>query len=115
MIMLAIEAMGEATALTESYGLKAGDFLEIVTTTMFASPSYKRYGANIAEKSYDPGFKLTLGLKDIKLALDAAKAKQADLPGAEIVCENMLKAVDEGLGDKDWSALAEMTHRRAGL
>jgi len=36
MITLAIEAMGEATALTESYGLKAADFLEIVTNTLFA-------------------------------------------------------------------------------
>jgi len=42
MITLAIKAMGEATALTESYGLKAADFLEVVTNTIFASPSYKR-------------------------------------------------------------------------
>lgn len=115
MITLAMEAMGEATALTESYGLKAGDFLEIVTNTMFASPSYKRYGGNIASNSYEPGFKLTLGLKDVNLAIEAAKAKHALLPAAEIVRENMLKAVDQGLGDKDWSALAKVTHRRAGL
>lgn len=115
MITLAIEAMGEATALTESYGLKAADFLEVVTSTMFASPSYKRYGGNISKDSYEPGFKLILGLKDVNLALDAAKAKGAVLPAAEIVRENMLKAVDEGLGDKDWSALAKATRRRAGL
>ena len=115
MITLAIEAMGEATALTESYGLKAGDFLEVVTNTMFASPSYKRYGGNIASNSYEPGFKLTLGLKDVNLALEAAKAKQAHLPAAEIVRETMLEAVDQGLGAKDWSALAKVTRRRAGL
>jgi 3-hydroxyisobutyrate dehydrogenase-like beta-hydroxyacid dehydrogenase len=115
MITLAIEAMGEATALTESYGLKAVDFLEVVTNTMFASPSYKRYGGNIANNSYEPGFKLTLGLKDVNLALEAAKAKHALLPAAEIVRENMLKAVDQGLGSKDWSALAKVTRRRAGL
>ena len=115
MITLAIEAMGEATALTESYGLKAGDFLDVVTNTMFASPSYKRYGGNIASNRYEPGFKLTLGLKDVNLALDAAKAKHAVLPAAEIVRENMLKAVDQRLGDKDWSALAKVTRRRAGL
>ncbi len=103
---LAIEAMGEATALTESYGLKAGDFLEIVIGAMFASPSYKRYGGHIASNSYEPGFKLILGLKDVNLALDAAKAKLAVLPAAEIVRENMLRAVDRGLGDRDWSALA---------
>ena len=113
MITLAIEAMGEATALTESYGLKAADFLEVVTSTMFASPSYKRYGSNIAKDSYEPGFKLTLGLKDVNLALDAAKAKGSVLPAAEIVRESLLKAVDQGLGDKDWSALATATRRRA--
>ena len=115
MITLAIEAMGEATALTESYGLKAGDFLEVVTNTMFASPSYKRYGGNIASNSYEPGFKLILGLKDVNLALEAGKAKDAVLPAAEIVQENMVQAVDQGLGDKDWSALAKATRRRAGL
>lgn len=115
MITLAIESMGEATALTESYGLKAGDFLEVVTNTVFASPSYKRYGGNIASDSYEPGFKLTLGLKDVSLALDAAAAKHAVLPAVEIVRENMVQAVDQGLGSKDWSALAKTTRRRAGL
>ena len=115
MITLAIEAMGEATALTESYGLKAGDFLDILTNTMFACPSYKRYGDNIAQSRYEPGFKLTLGLKDVNLALDAAKAKNAELGAAQVVQQNLMQVVDQGLGDKDWSALAQATQRRAGL
>ena len=115
MITLTIEVMGQATALTESYRLKAVDFLEVVTNTMFASPSYQRYGGNIADNSYEQGFKLTLGLKDVNLALEAAKAKQALLPAAEIVRETMLEAVEQGLGSKDWSALAKVTRRRAGL
>lgn len=115
MITLAIEAMGEATALTESYGLKAADFLDVITNTVFASPSYKRYGGNISNNSYEPGFKLTLGLKDVNLALDAAKARNAVLPAAEIVRETMTAAVEQGFGAKDWSALAKVTRRRAGL
>lgn len=115
MITLAIEAMGEATALTESYGLKAAAFLDVVINTIFASPSYQRYGSNISNNTYEPGFKLTLGLKDVNLALDAAKAKDATLPAAEIVRENLQQAVNGGLGDKDWSALAKVTRRRAGL
>ena len=115
MITLAIEAMGEATALTGQYGLAAGDFLEVMTNTVFASPSYKRYGGNIATGTYEPGFKLTLGLKDVNLALDAAKAKGAALPAAEVVRGTMAEAVDQGLGAKDWSVLAKVTRRRAGL
>ena len=115
MLTLAMEAMGEATALTESYGLKAADFLDIVTNTIMASPSYKRYGGFIATDTYEPGFKLTLGLKDVNLALDAAREKGATLPSAEIVRENMMQAIDQGLGDKDWSIVAKIARRRAGL
>lgn len=115
MISLAIEAMGEATALTESYGLKAADFLDVVTNTIFASPSYQRYGGFIAADTYEPGFKLTLGLKDVNLALAAAQAKGAVLPSAEIVRDNMQTAVDRGLGDKDWSVVAKVARRRSGL
>ncbi len=56
MITLAIESMGEAAALTESYGLKSGDFLDIVTSTLFACPSYQRYGGNIAKGAGQAGF-----------------------------------------------------------
>ena len=115
MLALAIEAMGEATALTESYGLPARDFLDIVTNTLFASPAYKRYGGSIANKSYEPGFKLPLGLKDVNLALEAAKTKHAVLPAAEVVRENMQKGIEAGLGSKDWSVLARVVHERAGL
>ena len=65
--------------------------------------------------TYEPGFKLTLGLKDVNLALEAAEAKQASLPAVDIVRENMLAAIDQGLGDKDWSILAKIARRRAGL
>jgi 3-hydroxyisobutyrate dehydrogenase-like beta-hydroxyacid dehydrogenase len=115
MLTLAMEAMGEATALTESYGVSAKDFLDIVTSTIFASPSYQRYGGFIASKTYEPGFKLTLGLKDVNLALDAAKAKSVTLPSAEIVRQNMVAAVDRGHADKDWSIVAQEARRRAGL
>jgi 3-hydroxyisobutyrate dehydrogenase-like beta-hydroxyacid dehydrogenase len=112
MITLAIEAMGEASALTESYGLKAKDFLDIVTSTLFAAPSYKRYGSFIASDTFEPGFKLPLGLKDVNLALDAAKATDTKLPAAEIVRSKMLKAIDDGLADKDWSVFGRVSRQR---
>ena len=116
MIALAIEAMAEATALTESYGVSAADFLDIVTNTLFASPSYKSYGAQIAANRYEPaGFKLRLGLKDVRLALDAAEARGAVLPAAALVRDALVEGVEAGLGDKDWSALAMVAHGRSGL
>lgn len=110
MITLAIESLAEASALAERYGLSPEALIEVVTQTLFACPSYQRYGQNIATGSYEPGFKLSLGLKDINLALDAASPKGLRLPSANVVRSRMLAAQAQGLGDKDWSAFAKVTH-----
>lgn len=107
-ISLAIEAMAEASALTESYGVAAADFLDIITNTIMASPSYQRYGGFIGSRTYEPGFKLTLGLKDVRLALAAAQTTGTSLPSANVVRERMESAVGRGLGAKDWSVVAEI-------
>ncbi len=115
MLALAMEAMGEASALTEHYGVSAADFLDIVTNTIFASPSYQRYGGFIGRDTYEPGFKLPLGMKDVDLALAAAADVGATLPAAEIARSNMAAAIDAGFADRDWSVLAKMARRRAGV
>jgi 3-hydroxyisobutyrate dehydrogenase-like beta-hydroxyacid dehydrogenase len=116
MIACAIEAMGEATALGRAYGVAPSDLLDILTNTLFASPVYKGYGGSIAVARYEPaGFKLRLGLKDVRLALQAAEAKNVPLASASAIRDNLLEAMAAGDGDKDWSALAEVSSRRAGL
>jgi len=114
MIALAIEAMGEAAALTESYGVSAADFLDIVTNTLFASPSYQRYGGFIGQDRYEPGFKLTLGLKDVNLALDAGRASGAVLPSAELVAAHMRQGIEQGLGAQDWSVFTTLLRKGGG-
>ncbi len=115
MLALAMEAMGEASALTEHYGVSAADFLNVVTNTIFAAPSYQRYGGFIASGSYDPGFNLPLGMKDVDLARAAAADRGATLPSAEVVRAHMAAAIDAGWGERDWSVLARIARARAGL
>jgi 3-hydroxyisobutyrate dehydrogenase-like beta-hydroxyacid dehydrogenase len=107
MIALAIESLAEAFALTRQYGLNDSAFLELVTSTIFECSYYKHYGSNIVGDSYEPGFQLTLGLKDIKLALNAASFRDRVLPSVEIVRQSMEAAVQSGEGTRDWSALAK--------
>ena len=116
MIAAAIEAMGEATALGRAHGVSSADVLDVLTNTLFASPVYKGYGASIAANTYEPaGFKLRLGLKDVRLALQAGDAANVPLPFGSVLRDNLLAAVAQGDGEKDWSALADLAHRRAGL
>lgn len=115
MIAAAIEAMAEATALGMAHGVSSADLLDVLTNTLFACPAYKSYGASIAAERYEPAaFKLRLGLKDVRLALQAGDNANVPLPFGSVLRDTFLSAVAQGDGEKDWSALAAVIHARAG-
>lgn len=116
MLAAAIEAMAEAAALVERHGVPPAVLLDVLTSTLFAAPAYKSYGALIAERRYDPpGFRLELGLKDIRLVLEAAGAARTPMPFASVLRDHLLEAVAAGEGERDWAALAEVARRHAGM
>ena len=116
MLAAAIESMAEASTLTRAYGVSAGDFLEVMTSTLFASPAYQGYGKLIAEQRFSPaGFAMPLGLKDVGLALGAGEAKRVPLPFAGVLRDGFLEALAGGGEELDWSALALVAARRAHL
>jgi 3-hydroxyisobutyrate dehydrogenase-like beta-hydroxyacid dehydrogenase len=116
MLATAIESMGEACALTRAHGIGAADFLDIMTSTLFAAPVYQGYGAMIAAERYSPaGFSMALGFKDVGLALAAGDAARVPLPFAGVLREAMLEALAAGDGEMDWSGLARIAARRAHL
>ena len=113
MIVSAIESMGEAVALGEAYGVPAPELLDMLSSTLFAAPIYKIYGGMIAERRYSPpGFAAELGLKDVRLVLDAAEAKGLSMPQADLAeasLEMLLGGEDK---DLDLAALAEVARGR---
>src|ERR1700694_5935032 len=112
----AVEAMAEASAMASRHGIAPADFLNVLTTGVFASPAYQTYGAAIAQQRYDPpGFKLKLTLKDLRLALAAADEVTAPMPLADVVYESLLEAAARGDGERDLAALARVSMRRAGV
>jgi 3-hydroxyisobutyrate dehydrogenase-like beta-hydroxyacid dehydrogenase len=116
MLGAAVEAMAEASAMASRYGIAPGDFLKVLTNGVFASPAYQTYGDAIANQRYDPpGFKLSLTLKDLRLALAAAEEVSAPMPLADVVHESLLEAFARGDGERDLAALARVSMRRAGL
>ncbi len=111
-----IECLGEAFALIRKGEVEPNLYLEILTSTLFAAPAYKTYGTIIANQQYEPaGFKMSLGLKDIRLALAAADKLATPMPVASLVHDQFLSGVARGEGDADWSALARLAAGNAGL
>ncbi|WP_295907141.1 NAD(P)-dependent oxidoreductase [uncultured Xanthomonas sp.] len=111
----AIGTMAEASALVRGHGVEAADFLDMLTSTVFAAPAYQTYGGMIAEQRYSPaGFKATLGLKDVRLALNAGETRHVPMPLAAVLRDAFIEAIAHGDGDLDWAALAKVAARRAG-
>jgi len=117
MLLAAVESMGEAASLVAGHGIEPRDFLEIVTSSVFAAPAYKAYAPAMAQREYDnpEGFKLTLGAKDLDLALAAAHGAYVPLPVGATVRERVSEALAAGDGDLDLSSLAEVSRRSARI
>lgn len=116
MIASAIEAMGEAAALTEAYGVDPGSLVDLLTNSIFPGVVYTAYGNMIKERRYEPAnFRVPLGLKDVTLGLTAGFDARVPMPFAGVLRDQFLDAIAHGDADKDWGAVAEVSRRRANL
>jgi 3-hydroxyisobutyrate dehydrogenase-like beta-hydroxyacid dehydrogenase len=115
MLASLIEAFGEAYATLRKAGVDPHVFLEIIDS-LFASPVYGNYGRMIAEERFSPaGFALKLGLKDMRLLLETAAECAAPMPLASLIRDHFLSAVAQGQAEMDWSSMARVPARNAGL
>jgi 3-hydroxyisobutyrate dehydrogenase-like beta-hydroxyacid dehydrogenase len=111
MLASAIETLSEASALANAYGVRTKTLLELMSSTLFASPAYQTYG-----KRLEPtGFRLKLGFKDVRIALAASEASNVPMPFGAILRDVFVEAIAHGLGDVDWSAISQVAQLRAHL
>ncbi len=116
MILGVIEAMAEAMALGERYGVARERMMEVLTQSIFPAPLFVNYGKQIAAHAYQPArFKLSLGLKDADLVLAAARQVAVPMPLAQLMQGRLLSAVARSRGELDWTAAALGASEDAGL
>jgi 3-hydroxyisobutyrate dehydrogenase-like beta-hydroxyacid dehydrogenase len=116
MIAAAIEVLAEAMTMARKNDIDSYRFLDVMTETLFPAPIYRNYGKLVAQQGDVPvGFRLALGLKDVKLVLAAAEAAAVPMPVASVIRDHLLAGVARGLGDADWSALSRIVAENAGV
>jgi len=114
-IIAIIETLGEVFATLKKSGVEPGVLMDAINE-LHGSPVYKNYGAMIVRNQFEPaGFALKLGLKDVRLVLKAADECGAPLPLASLIHDQLLAALANGQGDKDWASLAQIAARNAGV
>jgi 3-hydroxyisobutyrate dehydrogenase-like beta-hydroxyacid dehydrogenase len=116
MILSAIEALGEAMTLAEKGGVAKQQLVEVLTGTLFDAAVYRTYGTILAEERFTPaGFAAPLGLKDMRLVGQSAESLRVPMPLLSLVRDHLLQTIAQEGEGIDWSAIAQVSRKNAGL
>ena len=100
-------AVAEGFTLGRLLGLSPDVALDVLEGASVATQTVRSKRDKLRSGDYgDPGFRLALMHKDLRLAVDAARAARASLPATERVAELYAGAKGKGLADQDYAAVA---------
>jgi len=102
-----IVGLGQTLAMADAGGVDAHTMLDIIASSNLASPMYASKGKTIAEGNFKPNFIVRNMLKDLRLASDYAIDKTLSLPSNAANRELFIRAIADGFGDEDYSAVVK--------
>jgi len=102
---LNIVSMCEGIALCKRTGVDVEKMIEVVSGGLGASTIISNLAPKILKGDMEPGFKLRLQQKDIRLALQLAEELKLPLPASGLTHQIFRIAEAKGLGDKGTQAL----------
>ncbi len=107
-------ALAEGLVFGMKVGLDMDRVLEAISAGMCRSAVMDMRAPNMLHDRYPLGFKLALHLKDLGIALDAARVDGVELPLTEVVA-GIERALVADHGHEDLSVVATAIRHRAGL
>jgi 3-hydroxyisobutyrate dehydrogenase len=114
-IALIYEGFAEALTLATKLGVNIDKLLPLIQASMVKSGVVEYKAPFVLKRDFTPNFPLRLMLKDIHLALAAAKESRVKLPALETVEEVYETAAEEGHEDLDYAATLTLLEKWAGV
>ena len=111
----ALAAVSEAFALARKAGVDVARVREALLGGFAASRVLEVHGERILKGNYKPGFRAELYLKDMRIAGQTLAEHEAPAPVSTAVQQMVTALVAAGQGEEDYSALATVLFRLAGL
>jgi 3-hydroxyisobutyrate dehydrogenase-like beta-hydroxyacid dehydrogenase len=103
-----LAGFSEALVLGKKGGLPPQKMLDVILQGSARSPLLEFKGKAIVDANFVPTFALRLMKKDLTLALATANEVKAPMPLTSFVNELHQAAIAAGLGDRDFSAIAQV-------
>ena len=104
-VALNIEAVGEALLFAAKAGADPAKVRQALMGGFAASRILEVHGERMIKRTFNPGFRIELHQKDLKLALDGASALGLSLPHTASALQMMNSCAAHGGGQLDHSSL----------
>lgn len=108
---LTLETLAEALTLAEHHGLDIGAVQQALMGGFADSKLLQIHGTRMRTRQYIPGGKVSLQLKDLRMAQGLADAHQLSLPFLEIAIDRYTQIIDAGKADADHSVIHWLLNR----
>ena len=110
---LNLQAVAEGLTLGVANGLDPLVLIEALGGGFADSAVLRQHGPRMAASEFEPGGRIALHLKDLRIALAVAADEHLDLPATAALARLMERLVEAGAGDLDQAAV--VTAYREGL
>ena len=110
-----IASSAEALLFARAAGVDPARVREALLGGFAASRVLEAHGQRMLDRNFEPGFKLQLHQKDLRIALQAVAECGLDLRCAKNVAAGVDEAVDAGLGEQDTSSVLRLLEQRNGM
>ncbi|HUU32841.1 MAG TPA: NAD(P)-dependent oxidoreductase [Vicinamibacterales bacterium] len=108
-------AVAEAMALARKSGVDGAKVRQALLGGFAASRVLEVHGERMLTSNYKPGFKARLYKKDLRIVAEALAAQGVAAPGAALVQQLVHAQLTAGGGEDDYSGVASVIFRLAGL
>jgi len=116
MLFAALASLAESFALIRKAGVDVAAFKDLLTSSLFNAPVYHTYGDLLATANdQNPGFTVSLALKDVRLAIAAAESLRVPMPVASLVHDAFVTALARGYENRDQAVLGRVAAENAGV
>jgi 3-hydroxyisobutyrate dehydrogenase len=112
-LAFANEAVAASVALAHRLGLVTGTVVDALGGAPLVSPWQAAKLQRIAEGEFSPQFALSLALKDVHLALQAAGDGRQEVLAC--LADEWQRAVGQGLGEQDLTVVTQVIEQQEGV
>ncbi|WP_343319446.1 2-hydroxy-3-oxopropionate reductase [Arthrobacter sp. TMP15] len=109
-----IQALAEAIAFLEAYGVDTDAALKVLGGGLAGSKVLEQKGQKMLDRNFDPGFRLALHNKDLGIVTAAAREAGISVPLGGAVAQLVTAIVAQGDGGLDHSALFKQVLASSG-